>query len=467
MYVRRIALLSLIALAGCVGAPADPGPAPVDLLLRNVRVVDVATGTELRGRRDVEVVEGRIADVVQAGEGRPGRRVVEGDGRWLIPGLWDAHVHVQRYGPGLADTLTRHGITSVRALGGEAERVAPILEALRGDPDAPTIYASVTIAEDPAWVERAAGFALEDGDEAGAASLRARLQIGDPASARAAVDRFVDLGADLVKIRSFASPDTFAAFAEAADARGLRVVGHAPTTFAPSEAVRAGLDSIEHGLIALVFADEAEREAELDALVDAFRDTNAALCPTTIANAYLLLGVDELRTRIAAIDDPEALGLTAEVVRAWSVDGPSNLIHGPDWQSTLPAMDAMTRRLHRAGVPILAGSDTGSTPLVFPGRALHDELERLVDRIELTPAEALRAATLAPARWQGLEGQVGEVVAGQVADLVLLEANPLEEISATRRIAAVVLGGRVIREAATQVADASARSQLSRPSKDV
>jgi hypothetical protein len=101
----------------------------------------------------------------------------------------------------------------------------------------------------------------------------------------------------------------------------------------------------------------------------------------------------------------------------------------------------MTRRLHRAGVPILAGSDTGSTPLVFPGRALHDELEHLVERIGLTPAEALRAATLTPARGQGVEGTLDEVAIGQTADLVLLAANPLEDISATRRIRAVPRGG--------------------------
>jgi imidazolonepropionase-like amidohydrolase len=201
-------------------------------------------------------------------------------------------------------------------------RIRQMIEALRADPDAPTVYASVTIAEDPAWAARATAFALEDGDEAGAASLRARLPVHDVTSARAAVDRFVDLGADFVKIRSFASPETFAAFAEAAHARGLRVGGHAPTSFAPSVAVRAGLDSVEHGLIALVFVEEAEREAELEALVTAFRDTGAALCPRTIATACLLLDVDDLRARIAAIDDVQAVALTGDVLRAWAVAAP-------------------------------------------------------------------------------------------------------------------------------------------------
>jgi imidazolonepropionase-like amidohydrolase len=98
--------------------------------------------------------------------------------------------------------------------------------------------------------------------------------------------------------------------------------------------------------------------------------------------------------------------------------------------------------MHRAGVPLLAGSDIGN-PFVFPGFSLHDELELFV-QAGLSPLEALQAATLNPARYLGLTGSLGTIEEGKLADLVLLDANPLEDIGHTRRIAAVVTNGRYL-----------------------
>jgi imidazolonepropionase-like amidohydrolase len=113
------------------------------------------------------------------------------------------------------------------------------------------------------------------------------------------------------------------------------------------------------------------------------------------------------------------------------------------------------RGLQDAGVAILAGTDAGSV-LVYPGFGLHEELRLLVEEATLTPAEALRAATITPARYFGMEGDLGTVAAGKIADLVLLDADPLSDIKNSRRIVAVVQGGRLLDRAALDALLASA-----------
>src|SRR5262249_9799755 len=121
-----------------------------------------------------------------------------------------------------------------------------------------------------------------------------------------------------------------------------------------------------------------------------------------------------------------------------------------DWQAVGENNRQIFRALRQAGVKMMTGTDLG-TPLVYPGFGLHDELELLVSRIGLTPAEALQSATRIPAEFMGMGASLGAVEKGKLADLALLEANPLSDITNTRKIAAVVIGGRLFGKAELQM----------------
>lgn len=459
---RRATALAILAAASACGT-ADPPPQvlPVDLLLEDVRVVDVED-EEVRPGRTVAVVDGRILDLWPAdsvpAEVEATRRVA-GEGRWLLPGLWDAHVHV-RGGEELRDenrALLRlypaFGVTTVRDAGGDltAALLAWRDSIARGELLGPRILTS--------------GPKL-DGPEPG---WPGSLALAHPSEVPAALDSLDALGADFVKLYDGSmSPEVYLAAVRETEARGLTVTGHMPLGVDFLEAVEAGLDGTEH--LYYVFKGTAANREEVSRRVragelgfwDAFRAMLDARDPEREAEVFArmaergtavvpTLHIGDVLATVERDDHStdDLLRIIPERVReTYAGRVESARRSSPEARESRrrleAGMDALVAPMHEAGVVVLAGSDAGPyNSYTYPGAALHAELEALVE-VGLTPAEALRAATVAPARFMGLEAELGRVAPGYRADLLLLDENPLEDIRATRSRSLVILRGETV-----------------------
>lgn len=461
--------------------PPTPDPAynrdpATSLVLRNVTVVDVETGV-LRPAMDVTVTGGRISSVVPRGaapalRGPSAPTVVDGGGRFLIPGLWDMHGHVLPTSEAAADTwwepdpetafrlLVANGVTGVRDMWGSLESKARVERERRsrGRP----------------WPRLLTPGGIVDGPVPYYPGL---IPVGSPDEARAVVDSLAAGGADFIKVYTSLPPDLLGAVIGRARERGLVVTGHVPAAVPAGAAARSGMSSFEHlyGVLEGCSSDESSLLADNVSFLDAraagrntTREDRAwferllGTQDVTRCEALLRLlaregtfqvptlaaleGVFRLRDAFAA-NDPRLAYVDPRARAFW---GPSTYdetrsFADADWDLRHRRLDRMREliaRMSAVGVPILAGSDFHPTiAFTFPGFSLHDELALLVES-GLTPLNALRAATLEPARYLGATDSLGTVAPGRVADLVLLDENPLADIAAAGRIHGVVLGGR-------------------------
>jgi hypothetical protein len=421
---------ALIVLVLAVTATAAQPPATRPIAITGVTVIDPAADASVPGMT-VVIREGRIANAGADVSVPRGATVIDGRGQFLMPGLWDMHVHVSYTRESAFPAFVANGVTAVRDLGGDlAELDRWRTEIADGSRVGPLIVRAgpMLIGQNPL-------------------NSRFQLVIETPEQGRDTVRRLRAAGVEQIKVKPMSRDAYFAIVAEAR-ALGLPVTGHIPVTVSPKEASDAG-QSVEH--VSTLFDGALRPRSGKD-----FRGEVA-----------LWRGTDEARelfqrfVRNLTFVDP-----TLAILERLSMRGEFGL-PDPDWQYTaasaraeadkffpvryeatsqpripnadLREMQAVTRMMHDAGVKLLAGTDVSF--INAPGFSLHDELDLLV-AAGLPPAAALRAATSNPAAlFPKLE--TGSIAPGRRADLVLLDANPLTDIRNARRIRAVVLAGKL------------------------
>lgn len=446
--MKAAAALPLLAFLAC--GPVAGSPA---LVLQGVTVIDM-TGAAPRTGMTVVIRDGRIEAVSSEAPVPEGARVVDARGRFLIPGLWDMHVHLWGSAERLFPLFLANGVTGVRDMASAPDRIFRLREQAKNGAG-PRIVACGPQVDGP-------GQAPEH-----------VIPVSNAEEARQAVRSLKKMGADCVKPHDRVPRDAYLALVEEARRAGLPVMGHVPGGVALAEASDAGQRSIEHlgGIFDACSSAAAEIERLLSApppkdpsefpqriaargtlaldtyspeicgrLFERFARNGTWQVPT-LATTYGRTFIDDLSRR----DDPRLRYIPKDQREGWK---PENdffaRFRTPDyiayqkryWAEALKLVGAM----HRAGVPILTGTDL-SLAYVYPGFSLHDELAFLVEA-GLPPLEALKAATIGPARFLGLERSLGTVEPGKTADLVLLDADPLADIRNTRRIAGVVVNGR-------------------------
>ncbi|MEZ4416748.1 MAG: amidohydrolase family protein [Gemmatimonadota bacterium] len=458
----RFSATALVVLVCPLASCASEAPAP-DLAIENVTVIDAVGG--VREGRTVVVDDGRILQVTEAGAATGATEVVDGTGRYLIPGLWDFHVHLtydDRFTEAMPGLFLSYGITSIRDTGGILERVLPVVERLRAEgATAPRVFFAGPLLDGE--------HVVYDGVN------RPPLGIANPdvETARANVARLAEAGVDFVKIYEMVTPAVFDALVQEAEARGLPRDGHVPLSLLARD-VGPRVNSLEHlrniEMDCAAPADSllSERRRLLSAHQDGpGADLRARLheeqrlpsvaaydeerCLDVMDAMKATIQVPTLRLNAMGLVPPyeradwaDALGRApSDVAEDWGAAGERQRAAGPARETTYGEFSLhLVRAMFERGVPIGAGTDT---PIGFsvPGYSLHNELDMLV-RAGLPPIEALRAATVRPAEFFGLQDEMGTVEQGRLADLVLLSANPLEDITNTRRVEAVVTKGQLL-----------------------
>jgi imidazolonepropionase-like amidohydrolase len=427
------------------------------LVITHVTVID-ATGAPAKPDMTVVIRDGRIDAAGRSGRIRPPKnaQVVDASGKFLIPGLWDMHVH-QWNKEAFFPLFIANGVTGVR----DMFSPLPPVKQWRAE-----VAAGTTIG--PHIV--AAGIIL-DGPNPPCAPCS--IAVGNAAEGRKAVLTVKQMGSDFIKVYSMLPRDAYFAIADEAKRENMVFAGHVPQLVTAGEASDAGQKCIEHltGVLVGCSAKEGELRKENEALLraggfrgdtmtleqsralDSFDAKQAAalfarfkrngtwMCPTlSVLRAQAFIGDPDFR------DDPRLKYIQNFLKKQFWEDGfgfrsrtaEDNARVRGVFQKQLDVVGMMKR----AGVDFIAGSDTAN-PYVFPGFSLHDELALLV-QAGFTPMEALQTATRDPARYLGRLDSVGTIEKGKIADLVLLDANPLAEIGNTRKINAIVLGGRLL-----------------------
>jgi imidazolonepropionase-like amidohydrolase len=461
--MRNVFVLS-IAVPALLGAQQ---PIATNYVIDRVTVIDVASGVAQPNQR--VVIEGtRVTSVAASGTGGAptGATLIDGSGKYLIPGMWDMHVHVTG-GPTTGHMLglfLANGITGVRDMGTNLEALVQWrAQSDGGRIVAPRIVGAGVLIDGKPIVYQGITWAVTTPDEA-----------------RKAVDSLARRGVNFIKAYEMLRPEVYAALAEQAKLRGLPFAGHLPLMVSAEDAVRAGHKSFEHlrGLeIACSSKADSLRRVAAD-MIEAGKDSagmplRSAIHVRLRPRAYETY--DEARCR-ALIQQMVQAGAwqtpnlvlatqaafrhdTTEAFQRWVQYLPAGQRNAFRPSPASPATDRgraaqasalrraewflrTTKQLYDAGVRVLPGSDFPN-PVMIPGASLHEELALLV-RAGLTPAEALRTATQNPAIYLGLTDSLGTIAPGKAADLVLLDANPLADIRNVGKVHSVWRAGRYL-----------------------
>ncbi len=454
--MKRIIFWTLVLMNWCAvsGAQSSTSSSPT-LVIGDVTVIDVRGGGA-QPHRTVVVRDGNIEGVYEATSFRAGSGStahIDGKGKFLIPGLWDMHVHMvfgDWFPRGKEVTLplfVANGITGVRDMGGELEALQQWHKEIR----AGTLIGPRMVISGP----------MLDGPQP---RFPSSIAIRTPEDGRRAVDDLQRRGADFIKLQSLIPRDAVFAIADEARKQGIPFAGHVPDAVRASEASNAGQKSFEHLIGIFEGSSPLEDEflkgpkgpgkflstydpARAEKLFALLAKNHTWQCPTLVweRGGNLLDEMDFARdTRAKYVPaywkDVTWKRFTDQVVHEFNTDDLATRKRFVEKE--LEVVNAM----HRAGVPFLAGTDTPPGVYIFPGFSLHEELQRFV-AAGLTPLEALQTATLNPAKFLEMEDRLGTVEKGKLADLVLLDANPLDDIRNTQKIAAVVVNGRYLSRA--------------------
>lgn len=422
--LRRRALICLPVLSVIAIAAVTLSAQPQVLALTAVNVVDVVAG-RIVPDTTVVVTGDTITSVTQHGIPPGGARVIDGRDKFLMPGLWDMHAHIEGNERAWLPLYVANGVTGIRDMGADLDFILEIREATAsGRTLGPRIIAAGPILD----------------DAPGDWPFRMRVRNAD--EARATVQLLKRRGVDLIKVHNYTPREAFFAIVEEARRQNLRVAGHVPLKVTIQEGVDAGMVSIEHlsedGRVWKACSGGAQyRPDACRPFFEMLARRGVWQTPTLIALAELPV----IGTPASAISRDQ-LAYANKAFLEMHAGNQRLFVKQPEVLGILKNLaevgKVVTRDMAAAGVGILAGCDA-----MIAGFCVHDELALMVSG-GMTPLAALQAATVNPARSLAREMTLGSVAAGRSADLVLLDANPLEDIANVRRIRAVVAAGRFL-----------------------
>ena len=448
--IAAACLLSILGLVACA-EPTDPETRNVTLAIQNVSILPMSTEGVLRNHT-VLVADDHIVAVAPSAELTIPEdvEVVDGHGKYLLPGLADMHTH-----PDFETELwsyVLHGVTFIRLLP-PSESNFELYDGWRATgTESDVRYPAMMLS---GWTITA------DPLTSFAASLNA-VSVGNADDARALVRKQAASGANLIKLFPRHSPAVWNAAIEEAHSIGLPVTAHAQIRVSLADVLSSGIDSLEH-MNAYAYALQSEPwteemdwpeaswgmtierqywlstdESRFTPLARRFAESGVWTVPTLAVHrgSYDLTEHDIetiLESPRGQLIHPEHLELSLSLISDFGDDAE---ISGAAFENKL----RMVKSLHDAGANIMAGTDAGN-PFVLYGPGLHDELAHFVEA-GLTPYEAIRTATVGPARYLGKTDEFGSIAEGLRADFLLVDANPLEDVANLKKISGIALRGR-------------------------
>jgi imidazolonepropionase-like amidohydrolase len=422
--------------------------------IKNVNIIPMTQGGIVLQNATVIIKNERIESL--NGTIPADAKIIDGTGKWLMPGLIDMHVHVPTdggpFGPkiptqgatmfmDLQDYMTlnnANGVTTVFDLGSRAEHFGQRNQIARGEVIGPRMALSAMI----------------DGGKG-----RGR-NVNTPEDGRQAVRSAKAEGYEFIKLYSELNVETFQAIVDEANKQGLKTIGHIPDAFQGKlkEAFVPHFGMVAHAEeLAKHAKDYSEEEAQRFAQL--LKDNGTWLCPTLTTMVWIarqVRSLDELKAL------PTLQYMHPLLQSRWLVANNYNKKSSPEniayFEKFVKFHVLLVKACKAAGVPMVAGTDAGVSGVV-PGFALHDEMSLFVEA-GFTPEEVLTSATRLPATWLGIESEVGTVEVGKRADLILLDANPLNDVKNTRKIAGVFVNGKWLNQAtiSTSLIDLSKRN---------
>ena len=384
----------------------------------NVTIIDVTNG-RLRTHKTIVIEGNRIARIDDANDATRAAATLDGTGMFVIPGLWDMHVHAyftndtakfHSTSEVMLPLFIANGVTGVRDLGSNLEatlaaRDSVALHQLIG----PRMLVSGPMLDGPT------------------SRYAAAIKVATADEARTAVRTLKERGVDMIKTQSLLSKEAYFALADEAARLGIPFEGHVPNAITGMEAIAAHQRSFEHLL--------SVRDTATSLIAELARK-QVWQCPTVI---------NSVGTPADLTSDPGVPFWLKQSVDGWRRTATARAAESDS--ATHAATERATRRLaliktmYDLKIPFLAGTDAPAGYDLVPGASLHRELQLFV-KAGLTPLQALQTATLNPAIYFGKTADWGTIAVGKTADLVLLTANPLIDIANTRTVAAVVADGR-------------------------
>lgn len=435
-------LFVLTGLSACSARLATPGNTESATLyaIKDVTLVDVEKGTATPGQTVVIAGE-QIKQI--GGQGKVkiprGATIIDGQGLYLIPGLVDAHVHYYD-APIFGRVLIANGVLIVRDMGNPNEYILPLRDQLnRSETLGPEMIATG---------------AMLDGSPAIIPTIS--ISVSTPEQGRAAVRAQVEAGVDMIKVYSNLDKDVFLAIVDEATKSRIKVIGHVPDVVYIEEAALAGLDSIEHWfgfqkVIAQLLGGSVNLdhgwmswgaeylfrlgEADPQALQDFYRRLRASgvTVDPTVVTFKNWPNIDALEIQSL----PHGEYISQDLFSMWKSQW-AGQTEMPDvlWQNWAE----MVKQMNEARIPLMVGTDL-MCPGLVPGYSVHEEM-MIWQEAGIPPADILRSATIVPVQFMGLEDRLGSISEGKMASLVLVRANPLEDINNAQQIEGVFLRGR-------------------------
>jgi imidazolonepropionase-like amidohydrolase len=413
--------IAFLAAAGAFAASVSVVSQTRALAITHVNVVDVVGGRVVPNGT-VTISGAAITSVVPNGAPPAGARLIDGQGKFLIPGLWDMHAHMEASGESALQLYVANGVTGIRDMGSNLDLILKLRAGTAsGRVLGPRIFA--------------AGPILDDAP----AEWPFRMRVKGAADGIAAVQLLKRRGVDLIKVHDRTPHDAFFAIAEEARRQNLPLAGHVPLGVTAERAIDAGQGDIEHLSNLQLWRPCSGGPNYSPPACQAFF---SMLARRRIWQTPTLAAVSELATigTPASAVSAERLAYASRTLkRMWAEN---QAVSSPEAARFLKASAGIaatvTSDMAKAGVGILAGCDS-----MVAGFCVKDELAAMVQG-GMTPLAALQTATINPARYFNLTETAGSVAAGRRADLVLLDTNPMSDIASLQRIHAVVVAGRVL-----------------------
>ena len=431
------------------------------ILIKNISIVDVEQG-KINPAQSVLITDKRIKSIGKKITAEKNTIVVDGSGKFLLPGLWDMHVHAVGSYKSMLPLFLAYGVTGVREMGTEFVDTMVYLRKMIAKEEmiGPTIYGTGPVLDGTPTI------------------LKPGLDIGlrSQAEAEHVVDSIAAKGVDFLKVYEMLTPELFQAVANSARKKNLSFVGHLPIQVDLATAINAGMKSIEHMVgLETAFTSKADSIRQIEiGMIKSFTGSNGlqllgSLRRKRFAEAYEYFDqqkANELcallksktvyvtptlivllrfarRDDLAAQKDGADKYIDPQTKNGWNRQF-ENLLKDTSFavsEKRLQYILKIARTLHDNHVNLLAGTDTPNS-WVIPGFGLHREFEYLSEA-GLSNAEILRTATINPAKFMNKEKETGSIGIGKNADLVILDADPLQQISNTKRIDAVIVKGKL------------------------